>query len=729
MFKNSISGIGGLALLSYYFINAKMKRVFKKKFIAFALIMYLGIGLKAQLRLVDFSADHKKVVYTFLKDSVVHYFNREANEVRDLYPGSGSIQKINLTADNDQVVVLGNNNKLTVFNFNQNKFLYSFEKVTDFIAVDSVLILATLTGEIKTISLSKGKLAKIYKTHDAPVNAICLKKNKTELLVGGDDGWIKQINFENNTIVKKKLIGLGTLQCIAFNGAETKMYVSVGEYTYVLNKDLNILSFFKTEGEYKGIKNLDKDLFVVENFQEQGGSRFHLTNFEEKQIKENYVNNFEPIETYAKRGSEFLVSEPLEKDYMVIIYDCLRNKKYSFNGGIEEIKKEAKGKLDSFKISGNQVLLKVDVGKALVINESGAQFIDLRDRNTQLLIENLIKSKSTTSENEVELIPQLGYSSPLKDFLGSADQKYIITIGSSPVVKIWEQKTNFLVKEIKPGYFDILRIAVHPTLPLLAILDVDMTIHLVDLNTFAIVSSFKYQKKGYFDTEVLDLLANLSQSPEHTDCVFSFSKYGNLLDIVFSDEEFDAHISLQSILRNDTMSIRGQKELYKWVRKIPEPKVYWEKEDTIKKIIEIGGEEWSFWYSEKDSSKLVLYNNYKAYEKYCDTSRFFSDAALTKKYNPSAGKIGSAIIYYHPVFYGKASTYVIDASPSQNYIVLLKPDMTSVLYDRQKDRVIAGKITKEHFFTKDSRYLIDHEKIVDLQTGKANEFKNIIPEK
>lgn len=538
-----------------------MKKDLKFSFKIYLILLFsfnLMVG-QTKLDQFDITDDNKLIALCFYNDTLVRFIDNATSKSYLLKPRIGNIKKLNISDDNKQIVMLSDQNKLAVFSIENLSFTFSLDNITDAVQKGNTLYTSGNDGVVSVFDFPSMKLLKKLSTHENAINSICINKNQNEILVGGKDGWLKIIDLNKSTIKTETLLLNYEEPLQVYYDSDNKIYVRYlrNKYSMVyieFSPNLKNKKTIDLSGPYTWTSPLAVNKFLMkERYSPEINATFNIVKLKPKKstIPENY--SFLGFATVRKENLIYVNEDVDSLTYNASVINIEQNKKLNLQEGpsFPDLKINGLNSTFTFKIDGEVIPVYNKTKVTTIANEHS---IKLHTSLADLFK----KNKLVTKNNEVELLVQQGYASPIKDLLISHDSKVVITLSESPVLKFWDAKTNFLIKEMKLGNYEAFKMSIHPKLPLLAVIDVNLQLFIIDLEDYTIIKSERFSQKGYFDFDEGQLANELNQNFHlWFDEYGTYLHFNNLAEIQDEEKNMEGdgasyafHINMFDVLDN-----------------------------------------------------------------------------------------------------------------------------------------------------------------------------------
>ncbi|HLP12475.1 MAG TPA: caspase family protein [Flavobacteriales bacterium] len=610
----------------------------KKSTLLFVCVFSINT-LYSQVRQFSVNNHASFVAFLMQNDSALYAYNRASNKTFSYEIENEFVQQVKILPSQNKAVLLTGTHNLLVLDLTASKIIAGFNGITGFDLNDSLLFMATLKGEVLKVGISNFSINQRIKLQDQPLCLVALKTNKTELAAAGENGLIYIVDWKKASVLYKATETVGEFESMAFDENNALLFVSVVGGIHVFDSKLKKIEQSIECTEFvSSLKLINGTLFSANEKLNKWSSSTIIIHYNQKN------KSFEP--TYADlsvtaNNNVIYTFNNVKTDLYLNAYTPRGNSKNASAQRLffDYLPDELKAK-DSLVISLEKPK-QIQIGKPLMKRHEG-KTTDLRESSVYT---QTIASVKKPKNQEVEVIPQLGFAAPLKEMLFSSDARYIVTVAESPVVKIWERNSGLLVREIKLPEFNVLKAAVHPQLPLVVIMDRNYTIHLIDLKSLSLIKSFKYNKKTY------SYVGDSDSGTEWNYRLF-FNKGGTMLSFVdlntgswFDYEEGSDLENQFNMLTTDLLT--GNVKMIKPSRDLSDNLSYYQAtfenyrkyNDTVRSTL-IEGYRYEVIKCGTDSSAYCFYNaNQEFTSAPIADSVYYLDRELTRMYKPVPGKV------------------------------------------------------------------------------------------
>ena len=473
-------------LRNYYF---KWFCKSKALFFFICIISYFTPKL-SNAQLVHYSVNESRDLYMFTlqNDSSLYLFLRNNKSFSRYTPVNSSVKKMEPHPNGKGFLILYDEGRFIYFDAYLESANLIEDSVTDFTISNNKIFLGDDRGEILVMGANDFYVKEKILSHAGGITALCANHSGTELAYATREGEINKINTSNCKLKKSTSIFTGEIIAMCYNESDDMLFAGTGVLFYALDKNLNGNSIVCNNFDFSSIKSIKENLVYFRRPLISSATTDQISRFV-KSRNALYTNEVGFRSLGFHQGSISLWGIQNENSQIQVkFYQYSNDIEVLHYAGEMEFSQKCIDSISldlSFCKNGN---LKFSTQHDSIRHGIKAKYFTSR---SPLML------KKTTSEDELEVIPQIGFAGPLKYLFFADSGRKVVTLTESPVVKIWDSKSMELIKEIRLPEFNVMKAALHPKLPLLVILDRNYQIHLIDLENFMIKKSFFYTKEKY----------------------------------------------------------------------------------------------------------------------------------------------------------------------------------------------------------------------------------------
>ncbi|MFN5183826.1 MAG: hypothetical protein ACK5D5_12470, partial [Bacteroidota bacterium] len=664
-----------------------------------------------QIKSIEFSRDRDNVFCLFENDSSVYNYNVDKHELYKLdFDGVFPI-KLKIFSEMNMLAILTFDNKFIIYDFKNESVCTSFDRITSFHIFNNNLFLGTNEGEIFKVNGNDYNIELKYKISESPISALFFDRLNRLVFTGCADGTVQKIDLNKKLILKENKKTIGKINDICFDYKNKTVIVTTGFAFSVFDKNLNKIN--KSEK----VTNNSSNLRVVKN-------KILIDEVDIAGSRSTLLFEFKNGDLNSGEQSDFIIST---NDNIVLTLEnntrIVKGRFYKLDEmpPVFLIDPENIGKcLDSIYFSFDNIQTRKKIQLANV-QKSNYQEIDL------VSVKKFKEENKSINKEKLEIIPQFGFSAPLKKMLFSYDGKYIVGVAESPIIKIWDTKSNSIIKEIKLPEFNVLKAAVHPKHPYLIIMDRNYEIFLINLSTQSIINSFKYTDEKYNYSGDIDNTIEVKTS-------MNFNEYGTRLHIVNKDNEneftfsndntsssIQAYIEFDDLFKKEVERISCSTDWFLGMAqyKTQNSRILKTRYDTTFTYKFSGGK-----YSIVINDGIRQFfdgNRYYPFE----SNKYYEDKELTKPLNSEGGEIlNDFYMRLDKPSVTQKSVYLIKASMNHRYL-LIKSEIENNIFlieNKTGKKLFELQSTDGEFINDKYTIYVNNSTLFNLDLGKSIEL-------
>ena len=474
-----------LSLRLFYFGGSPTFRP-AKSLVLFLLFFSFTIFVQSQIfqKGVTYSRDF--LMFTFQNDKGLFFYSKKTKSLTQFQTTGLLVKKIIPKFNDSGFFLLLKSGEFILFDCTSESATVLADSITDFVNSKSKIFLSNENGEVLELNADDLSLNKKIAIGSGSITALCMNHKETELAIATREGHIGLMNTRNYKIKKSSSIYSGEIISICFNENDNLMFAGTGILIHAFNRQLKCVSLI-SDYEFSNIEFIKENIFYLQRQQFGQAKTDQISRYFDKRRAINSNESQNPLCFQKNQISTWA----LEKEN-----NTLSVKFYNYSNDIEVM--HHAGELESYQNCGDSLRINLTNVKKANLNCNRRMYSFLSNTKLKLVHKTFsLSPKTSFKENELEVIPQIGFAGPLKYLYFFDNGQKIITMAESPVIKVWSAKTMELIREIRLPEFNVMTSALHPKIPLLVVLDRNYQLHLIDLASLQIIKSMFYTKEQY----------------------------------------------------------------------------------------------------------------------------------------------------------------------------------------------------------------------------------------